>query len=302
MHVTALEAFLHQVLDFWTSAEHVKYSLLGMHHCKRSVIVAIQLRPSPDITELLLLVISQFVGDCKLLQTLSVTPSFVSAVSLYISHTDPSIRICGMLVAEEVAQRSGRKLDFKIWDGDGDGKDWARRIRRLLNKRDVDSDIQLPPIEKKVQPDRSPGTSAPKASSRAVHVSNATEDSDDSLEGYAESSASSSRPPSPTMSELEEQERDATLRNPGKKRIHNPVYLVDLGRLLKFGKEGPEQAESIEVALRCAAGLVRRKEGYGNELGMIFWYIFYSELTFGHRTRGKCGRLGVYSDGPSKQL
>jgi hypothetical protein len=112
-----------------------------MHHCKRSVIGVTQLRPWLDITELLLLTISQFERGCKLLQTLSITPSFVSAVSLYISHTDPSIRICGMLVAEEVAQRSGRKLDFKIWDGDGDGKDWARRIRRLINTRDIDSDI-----------------------------------------------------------------------------------------------------------------------------------------------------------------
>jgi hypothetical protein len=63
------------------------------------------------------------------------------------------------------------------------------------------------------------------------------------------------------MSELEEQERDATLRNPGKKRINNPVYLVDLGRLLKFEKEGPEQAESIIgwVALRCRTHQEKRR-------------------------------------------
>jgi len=173
-----------------------------------------------------------------------------------------------MLVAEEVAQRSDRKLDFKIWDGDGEGKDWARHIRRLMDTRDIDSEIPSPPIAKKPQPDHSPEIPAPKASSRLVHISNATDDSDDSLEGYGDSSDSSSRPPSPTMSELEEQERDATLRNPGKKRINNPVYLVDLGRLLKVEKEGPEQAESIEIALRSAAGLIRRKEGYGHELGM----------------------------------
>ena len=198
------------------------------------------------------------------------TPSFVSAVSLYISHTDVSIRICGMLVAEEVAQRSGRQLDFKIWDGDEDRKEWARRIRRLIDTRDIDSDISLPPIAEKPTPDHSPRTSAPKASSREIHVSNSTVDSDDSLEGYADSSVSSSRPPSPTMSELAEQERDATLRNPGKKRIDRPVYLVDLGRLLKFEKESPEQAESIEIGLRWAAELIRRKEGYGSELGMNY--------------------------------
>lgn len=81
------------------------------------------------------------------------------------------------------------------------------------------------------------------------------------------------------MSELEEQERDATLRNPGKKRINKPVYLVDLGRMLKFEKEGPEQAENIIIGLRCAAGLIRRKEGYGNELGMNSSHISRPELT-----------------------
>lgn len=84
------------------------------------------------------------------------------------------------------------------------------------------------------------------------------------------------------MSELAEQERDATLRNPGKKRINKPVYLVDLGRLLKFEKEGPEQAESIEIGLRCAAGLIRRKEGYGSELGMNHWHVPRSGLTSEH--------------------
>lgn len=302
MHTTALEAFLNQVLDVWTSTEHIKYSLLAMHHCKPSMISITQLRPWLDISELLLLTISQFERGCNLLQTLSITSSFVSAISLYISHTDPSTRICGMLVAEEVAQRSGRKLDFKIWDGDGGGKDWARRIRRLITTRDIDSDSILPLQAKKAQPDHSPGISVPRASSGVVHISNATEDSDDSLEAYADSSASSSRPPSPTMSEIEEQERDATLRNPGKKRINNPVYLIDLGRLLKAEKEGPEQAESIEIGLRCAAGLIRRKEGYGNELGMNYWHITIFGLTSRHRSRGKCGRFGVYSDGPSKQL
>jgi telomere length regulation protein len=189
-----------------------------------------------------------------------------------------------MLVAEEVAQRSGRQLNFKIWDGDEDGKDWARWIRRLIGTRDIDSDIPLPPIAKQPGPDHSSRKPEPKAPTREIHVSNSTVDSDDSLEGYADSSASSSRPPSPTMSELAEQERDASLRNPGKKRIDKPVYLVDLGRLLKFEKEGPEQAESIDIALRCAAGLIRRKEGYGHELGMDYWHVPHSGLTSEHHS------------------
>lgn len=112
-------------------------------------------------------------------------------------------------------------------------------------------------------------------------------DSDDSLEGYASSSHSSSRASSParlvsksdaknTASRtsgsnlrptIEEINADPTLLNPLQKRIQRPVYLLDLGRLLKGDKEGNEQLESLQVALDTAASLIRKKASWGLELG-----------------------------------
>ncbi|OAX31462.1 hypothetical protein K503DRAFT_787811 [Rhizopogon vinicolor AM-OR11-026] len=65
---------------------------------------------------------------------------FVSAVGQYISHLDNSVRRCGMLAAEVVATRAGKNLDFRNWDGDEDGKPWARDLRALCSARDIDID------------------------------------------------------------------------------------------------------------------------------------------------------------------
>jgi telomere length regulation protein len=43
--------------------------------------------------------------------------------------------------------------------------------------------------------------------------------------------------------------------------------LLDLGKLFKVGKEGNEELESIEVALSTAVSLIRKKAGWGLELG-----------------------------------
>ena len=41
------------------------------------------------------------------------------------------MRRCGMLVAEEVAKATGKKLAFGDWEGEKDGKPWCRQIREL---------------------------------------------------------------------------------------------------------------------------------------------------------------------------
>lgn len=112
------------------------------------------------------------------------------------------------------------------------------------------------------------------------------EDSDDSLEGYESASTSSSRAISPIPSAsggvtnahdkkdlhqleptIDEINADPSLLNPQKKRVRKPVYLLELGRLLKEGKEGQEQCENIGMALSIGAALIRRKAGWGTELG-----------------------------------
>ena len=174
-----------------------------------------------------------------------------------------------MLVAEEVARRTGKELDFKDWDGDDGGKSWARNVRLLLCNKDMDaqiSDRSEEVVEDAFEAqDESTQKPQPPTSPPEDY------DSDDSLSGYA---APSSRSPSPTPSELAEIERDPSLRV-GKAKIVPPVYLVQLGEMIR-GTSGlktdqeSQEAEKMEIALSVAEELIRRKRGYGTELGKSF--------------------------------
>ncbi len=216
--------------------------------------------------------------------SLAFSPPFITSISTYLTHLDHSVRRCGMLVAEEVASRAGKKLDFGDWDEDSEGRDWCRSIRQLIKERDVDaepseadSDDEFPDVGAGA-PERVPPPviqqshnkpNSTKFASRKPTVQDVY-DSDDSLTGYA-SSPGSSRSSSPTPSELEEIEKDPTLRV-GHKKITRPVYLAQLGEMVRPTsgvkadiEEG--EAKKIEVALDSAEELIRRKRSYGTELG-----------------------------------
>jgi telomere length regulation protein len=180
-----------------------------------------------------------------------------------------------MLVAEELARRTGKELDFKDWDGDDGGKPWARSVRQLLGGKDTDAEIlddderhELA-VEEILEEDAFESPSKPVQTLGPFCVTSKDYDSDDSLTGYA--SPPSSRSPSPTPSELAEIEKDPTLRV-GRTKISRPVYLAQLGEMirgpsgLKTDQENQE-AERIEIALDVAEELIRRKRGYGTELG-----------------------------------
>lgn len=177
-----------------------------------------------------------------------------------------------MLAAEVVAHRAGKKLAFGDWEGDGPGKVWARDLRSLLDRRDADVEADeaepeeaLPVKDSKSVPEPS---HAPPSRSTVQVVQTDGHDSDDSLTGY--DSPGSSRASSPTPSELEEMEKDPTI-HVGKKKIPRPVYLAQLGELLRpsTGQKYDEQQEAdmMEMALNCAEELIRRKQHYGLELG-----------------------------------
>jgi telomere length regulation protein len=125
-------------------------------------------------------------------------------------------------------------------------------------------------------------------------------DSDDSLTGYA--SPPSSRTPSPTPSELAEIERDPTLRV-GRAKISRPVYLAQLGEMirgtsgLKTDQENQE-AEKIEIALDVAEELIRRRRGYGTELGRLSAGTFI-RLCSPTSKRGECDQPRLCSGRPS---
>jgi telomere length regulation protein len=229
-----------------------------------------------DLTLLFLTTITYLPASSSTLRELAVSVPFIRSISTYIGHLDPSVRRCGMLVAEEVARRTGKELDFKDWDGDDGGKPWARSVRQLLGGKDADAEIWDDDeghefsVEDVLKEDAFEPTSGPVLTSGTSHAPSAEDhDSDDSLTGYA--SPPSSRSPSPTPSELAEIERDPTLRV-GRTKISRPVYLAQLGEMirgtsgLKTDQENQE-ADKIEIALDVAEELIRRKRGYGTELG-----------------------------------
>ncbi|KAH9001642.1 hypothetical protein EDB92DRAFT_1827974 [Lactarius akahatsu] len=235
----AVSAFLTPTLNIWTSPEHIKHSLLGRHRY---------------LTLLFLATISYLPNSSATLRDLALSGPFIRGIGTYIGHLDPSVRRCGMLVAEEVAHRSGKELDFKDWDGDDGGKPWARDVRQLLGHKDVDVQITGSSEELVVEEIIEENAFGPPDESSQMSQSFVSPpedyDSDDSLIGYA---APSSRSPSPTLSELAEVEKDPSLRV-GKVKIVPPVYLAQLGEMirgtsgLKTGQESQE-VEKVEIAL-----------------------------------------------------
>ncbi|KDR73411.1 hypothetical protein GALMADRAFT_607283 [Galerina marginata CBS 339.88] len=260
VNMEVLDAFLDSILDIWSSPEHIKHSLISRHRYT---------------TALLLLTVSYFPPSSSHVHALVSAPNFIKAISVYISHLDPSVRRCGMLAAEVVAQLCGKQLNFGDWEGDGQGKPWCRALRQLLGARDVDAELQQERASTEMELEE---VAAPRAVDILFHPTEAARatfapkgdgyDSDDSMTGYA--SPPSSRSASPSPSELAEVEKDPTL-NVGVKKVPRPVYLVQLGELLrggssKVGPDDPHEADRIEMALNCAEELIRKKRGYGTEL------------------------------------
>lgn len=245
----------------------------------------VMLKRTPDLTALLLIAVSYLPTSSQYLHSTALSPAFISSIGTYVAHLDVAVRRCGMLAGEVIAKLCGKKLDFKDWDGDGPGIPWARAMRDLIQQRDVDSDLDS------LQSIQSDAHDIAKVSVQDTlqfqsHNFPAPElsagyDSDDSITGYA--SLPSSRSASPTPSELEQIEKDPTLRV-GIAKPPRPVYLTQLGELLRStggaqSNDQPHDADKIEMALNSAAELIRKKRNYGTELGGFSISTYMTQLT-----------------------
>lgn len=224
----------------------------------------------------MLLIVSSLPKRSPAIQALAFSQAFIESIGSYISHLDHSVRRCGMLMAEVVAAASGKTLNFDQWSGSGQGQEWAITMRELTSKRDIDAqeapvDVLRLEIGEKQLADESGAPADHSHNSTQARprpkVIEASYDSDDSLEGYASETSSTV---SPTPSELDEIEKDPTT-HVGRKKINRPVYLIDLATLITGSKkpDDPQNADRIEMALNCAEDLIRRKQGFGSELGKL---------------------------------
>ncbi|KAF9036760.1 telomere length regulation protein-domain-containing protein [Panaeolus papilionaceus] len=256
VNLNALEAFLEPVLETWASNDHVRHSLLSKQRY---------------MTSLLLLIISYFPPSSQPIQGLTSHPAFLGGVSKYISHMDHAIRRLGMLTAEYIAQRAGKKLSFGDWDSEYAGKEWIDNLRKLLEKRDVDAKVEESELDSDDEEQVAAEEEAEEEGMDPESRNEPADSDDESVVGYA--SSSSSRAASPTPSELDEIEKDPMI-NVGKKKLSRPVYLAQVGELLRgtpstqLGKkvDEPDEADRIEMGLDCAEELIRKKSQYGTEL------------------------------------
>jgi telomere length regulation protein len=220
---------------------------------------------------------------------------------------DNTVRHCGMLVAEVVAQNAGKKLDFHDWVGDDAGKPWTRELRQLIKVRDVDTLLDVPESSHSRQDGSESSAEPPPPKRPRQKQSEATSghESDDSMTGYA--SSTSSRSPSPTPSELDEIEKDPTLQV-GVKKIPRPVYLAQLGEMVRStgglkANDASQEADKIEMALNCAEELIRKRRNYGTELGGLMRLACVPHhLTKVLSSRGKCCQSRLRSCRVAKQL
>lgn len=225
------------------------------------------------MTLLLLTTVSCLPNNSPILTELSFHSPFIRCIGTYIGHLDSSVRRCGMLVAEEIASRSGKSLNFGDWSGDDDGKLWSRKLRALIAERDADAqppnEESEKPVELELEDLLTEDAIGPSQENKPVSLPAAGGyDSDDSLTGYV--SPSSSGSVSPTPSELEEYEKDPTVRL-GRNKITRPVYLAQLGELIRHtsgtkSEQESQEADKIEMGLNTAEELIRRKRNFGTEL------------------------------------
>jgi len=195
-------------------------------------------------------------------------PTFIKAVGVYISHSDTSIRCCGTFAAEIVAAKAGRELHFGTTGLSEECLTWMRNVKLLLETQDVDVVIEHQEQHVEAAATKT-DIASPVRTNLPVLADAEEEDSDDSLVGY--DSPSSSRSASPTPSELEEIKKEPTL-NIGVKKIPKPVYLAQLGNLVRSAgglakDDADQEASRIEMALNTGEELIRRKQHYGRELG-----------------------------------
>jgi len=158
---------------------------------------------------------------------------------------------------------------FDTWEGTDEVIAWARSIRKMIGVRRVDTDVVDVQKNDLIDDNQQMMDSKHCTKNTSVHSIAMNFDSDDSLSGYA-----SSRSASPLLPGLAEAEKEPQL-NFGTGEILRPVYISQLVDLLRDhgSSDKNSEAEKIRVALDDADDLIRKKRGFGSELGKCLSYL-----------------------------
>lgn len=253
-----------------------------------------------DLSTLLLLTITALPLQHPAVVKLSTSPAFLNAISAHLGLMRPTQRFVGMLVAEIVSSRSVvpdgpvAALRFgDLWDGEEEERAVARQLRELtgrkLNGAGWQEDLRArwtaspsaPPMSRprSIKKAPLPTTTAPKRP--LISIIDDPDDfrpfplppapSNDYIESLSSADAGVYSTTMPSAS------NETATRRRGKLRA--PVYIPELVAYLKGqppegGKEQEDEiAQRIEMALREGEGLIRRKRGWGGELGESFRFV-----------------------------
>lgn len=251
---------------------------------------------------------------------LSRSGPFLAAVNSHLTLLRPTTRLLGMLVAEMVSARTVdpkgemKALDFgEVWNGESQDQKLMKNIRKLVSEGSAEvviewqedarvrwaglrpSAVPSPPTERtNPKPSRPtpPAAPLPQFKKPLITIINDSDDESD-LKPYplpAPPSKSyldtlTSDDPSLYATTLPSTNNSSASRRRGKLRA--PVYISELtaylkGKVPEGGEDKPdEEAERIESGLKEGTGLIRRKAGWGGELGSycLLWLSRSAQLT-----------------------
>lgn len=268
---TAARELLRLAMDLWCSKAFIARAVPTVHGYLTTV-VCLALRLLPDL-------------DAAVV-TLSRSSEFLGAVSAHLSSLQPSIRLAGMFVAELVSCKSIntatgiQPLDFgDIWAEGGAEYATVEQMRALMTAQpdwdcdgwleglaegadhSVEEPVEAPQANARAPPRTQPSLHTKSTSKIQVLASDFDDYDDDDGEGGDDGLKPYSMPPPPAQHELKDLE-DTSAYTPAKKKASVPLYIADLSAYLK----SPDDAEKVEVGIREAAKLIRRKANWGSEL------------------------------------
>lgn len=300
-------AFMQVVMEVWGRAEGIKNGGEASRSCELLILgrqcQPLTSTAHAVLTTLLLLTVNYLPPLHPAAVALSRSPAFLSAISAHLSIIQPATRLLGMLVAELVSATTVPQggeltpLSFgdEMWAGEEREKQLARSIRALVQAKEDPAAAEgwqqmlrsrwecceerpstIATSQKKVQPAAPVQVLVTPAASPRPLISVISDPND--LQPYP-------LPAPPSASVLSALASDdaslystalpstsaSTTRKRGKLRA--PVYVPELVSYLKGldpeGKkeEADGEAERVEVGLREGEALVRRKAGWGGELG-----------------------------------
>lgn len=266
-------------------------------------------RESSDETRLLLLLLLLLPVRHPTVRTLSFSRSFLNAISESMSQLDQHKRFLGLLVAELVSERSVdegvQPLCFgDVWDGKGDARPSVKDLRASVLAFKIPDPATLSDALHSLRVSLANAHLTPVLSKRPLRAATATttaqsatvvngnekqkkpliqviEPVEEDLQPYAMPAAPSdayletlsSDDPSLYASAMPSTNDSSTRR---KGRIRPPVYILELIAYINGTQEQKaeedEKADRIEIALQNGEDLVRRKKGWGTELGQYLQF------------------------------